>query len=880
MDALLTTSFDRFARYSYTYRLRIELLPESPLRILDVGDPFGTLAPLFPDDLTVSLDLFTEGEVAGSRHEQVVGSGFLLPFPDAAFDLVTAHDVLEHVPDAGRGAFLQELLRVSRGPVVVAAPFADPRTQLCERLVRQYYVDHVGSPLEPLEEHAEHGLPDLEAVRAILREAGVEHLVYSDGWLFHWLAFMLLKAHYVSIGAVALDRATDATFNRLLREPDRRPPHYRRAIILRPPDDAVQVLGPSMGAEPGDVDGGVVELERLARDISGVLRPGEDPSRPDSALWRWLEDDTATSEEEGLVKSSLSTALRGARARLADPELRKELRLEPTVTAVVLRRPGDAARSVASAIRGMDGIERVILCDRPDSSTPPAGVDPLHVEGDDALQLAAAVEVVTSEAILVVDPDISVEEVQVRRLIDAYDSTHPVVGFHRLPGGGFAQAAGVMPDGDGALYVARELFLIRRDIYRGGGGLDGRFRGVLDDVDLGWRLNLMGFAVTTVGPATWPGAPPSPEIDVDVAVLWTWIKNLDLPALEKVLPYALLSHLVTRGGGVEVTAHLDSLLEARISLAQLRTVDDHVVRARFGNLRLGRVRSEESRTLRLLDQTFEQAPWPPSRPSRLLVIAGEGSATRSLALAVALSRVVDVSIVGAPAGDAADGLTLVPREDVGKHLDHVDVVLVPAPMYSMVGSLLDTWRGVVIVDLYEDDDSTVDGALARGDVFLCRTPEARERWESVLLQFGRGIRADDRVEDLLRSVPPGDEEGAAGGVSVADVRRLRDVVLRPWRWRWAHAGGVVPLESSPAVAELLERREVEVTAAISTVLQEEMRRQVEDAARWANDELASTRTRLAALEDELNQVRQEAHRWRSHPAIRVALLVRRMLRPS
>ena len=56
MQHLRSESFDLYGRYSHVYRIRTESLPAAPIRILDVGDPFGTIASLFPDDETVSLD--------------------------------------------------------------------------------------------------------------------------------------------------------------------------------------------------------------------------------------------------------------------------------------------------------------------------------------------------------------------------------------------------------------------------------------------------------------------------------------------------------------------------------------------------------------------------------------------------------------------------------------------------------------------------------------------------------------------------------------------------------------------------------------------------------------------------------------------------------
>ena len=171
MRVLRAASFDLYGRYSHLWNLRRDAFGPEALRILDVGDPFGTIAPLLPDDHTVSLDLYVDGAPTGRGHQHVLGSGFELPFPDEQFDLVCSHDTFEHLPAERRPDFVDELLRVSRGPVVLVAPFDDDRTRLCESIVNGYFVARLGHSIPALDEHELFGLPSLDGSLVAARRA-------------------------------------------------------------------------------------------------------------------------------------------------------------------------------------------------------------------------------------------------------------------------------------------------------------------------------------------------------------------------------------------------------------------------------------------------------------------------------------------------------------------------------------------------------------------------------------------------------------------------------------------------------------------------------------------------------------------------------------
>lgn len=99
--------------------------PERPLRILDAGCGTGGMLDLYrtwPDARAVGIDLSPDalGFSHGRGHQRLVGGDLtLLPFRSGSFDVVTALDVIEHVPDDARA--LSEISRVLRpGGILVA----------------------------------------------------------------------------------------------------------------------------------------------------------------------------------------------------------------------------------------------------------------------------------------------------------------------------------------------------------------------------------------------------------------------------------------------------------------------------------------------------------------------------------------------------------------------------------------------------------------------------------------------------------------------------------------------------------------------------------------------------------------------------------------
>jgi SAM-dependent methyltransferase len=128
-----------------------EALPRAhPATVLEVGVGEGeisaNLRSRYPESHIVGLDLHDESLGAEWRMRGfigVYGDIARLPFPPMAFDLVMAIEVLEHVDDPS--AALAELVRVSRGPLVLSVP-REPIWRVANMARGKYLADLGNTP--------------------------------------------------------------------------------------------------------------------------------------------------------------------------------------------------------------------------------------------------------------------------------------------------------------------------------------------------------------------------------------------------------------------------------------------------------------------------------------------------------------------------------------------------------------------------------------------------------------------------------------------------------------------------------------------------------------------------------------------------------------
>lgn len=151
--------------HALRYAPVIKALDDAPgRRLLEVGSGSRGIAAFTSGfEITacdVSFDDYGGGD-AGTRLpvRRVQGSVLDLPFEEAAFDVVLALDLLEHINPADRTLALHELRRVSRGLLIVGCP-CGRAAEAADKRLSEHLLKHGKSLPGWLVEHLDHGLPD------------------------------------------------------------------------------------------------------------------------------------------------------------------------------------------------------------------------------------------------------------------------------------------------------------------------------------------------------------------------------------------------------------------------------------------------------------------------------------------------------------------------------------------------------------------------------------------------------------------------------------------------------------------------------------------------------------------------------------------------
>jgi|GEM_PF-799022 len=123
----------------------LQLIPTDTTSILDAGCGNGLITNAVSESIRVAgLDISREALKHVTR-ERVQGSVTDIPFPDGAFDLVMANDVIEHLNDEDHARAIQEIERVASKYIIVTVPHGEQlelNTARCSDCGAVYHINY------------------------------------------------------------------------------------------------------------------------------------------------------------------------------------------------------------------------------------------------------------------------------------------------------------------------------------------------------------------------------------------------------------------------------------------------------------------------------------------------------------------------------------------------------------------------------------------------------------------------------------------------------------------------------------------------------------------------------------------------------------------
>jgi SAM-dependent methyltransferase len=114
------------AKESQRIRQTMAMIPGGVRTVLDAGCGDGRILSCLAERYrAVGVDVAHAALARGENRERVAGILSQLPFPDDAFDLVVACEVIEHIPERALPQVLLELRRVAKSYILVTVPYRE-----------------------------------------------------------------------------------------------------------------------------------------------------------------------------------------------------------------------------------------------------------------------------------------------------------------------------------------------------------------------------------------------------------------------------------------------------------------------------------------------------------------------------------------------------------------------------------------------------------------------------------------------------------------------------------------------------------------------------------------------------------------------------------
>ena len=148
------------------------MIPENKT-VLDIGGQLNMLSQFCKGAKIIVANLESSQEKS-----DITIKKNSLPFAANSFDIVTAIDVLEHIPKNERKDFINKLGKVAREKVILSFPIGTSAHSAYEREMEKWLKAR-GHDIDYLKEHIKYGLPKTKEIKNIT--SGLKTKIFFSG---------------------------------------------------------------------------------------------------------------------------------------------------------------------------------------------------------------------------------------------------------------------------------------------------------------------------------------------------------------------------------------------------------------------------------------------------------------------------------------------------------------------------------------------------------------------------------------------------------------------------------------------------------------------------------------------------------------------------
>ena len=222
-----------------------------------------------------------------ANEDPILPNPVVLPFGDGEFDALLITDAYEHVTQDLRPSLVAEMVRVTRGVVLLGTPTADPIVDRFDRVVFDFIWGKYGAVIKPAMQHVKYGHQSLEEIEGSILRAGADGMIALPcNYIYRWIQQLIIWFDLQEGQPYReLYEPLNRVYNAWLSPYDYREPSFRYLIAVL--------------VDPG------IDRERFRAEMTGPTETVAYAREAEAAfqeVWRFVETETGRALREAAAE--------------------------------------------------------------------------------------------------------------------------------------------------------------------------------------------------------------------------------------------------------------------------------------------------------------------------------------------------------------------------------------------------------------------------------------------------------------------------------------------------------------------------------------------------------------------------------------------------